>query len=271
MSDAARAAVLAAFTRELKLPTVLREHPALARQARDGGWPYEEFLRQLLEAEVLGRRQSAAARRLRAAGFPVVKTLDDIAWDALRGVSRPKVRELAACAYIDAAEPVVIAGPVGTGKTLLATALGVEATRRRYHVRFVRAADLVRNLIEARDERLLGRLHQRYHRVPLLIVDELGFVPFEKVGAELLFNLLADRHERGATIVTTNLAFSEWVQVFGSEKLTTALLDRLSERAHVLTTRGPSYRTRRQADGAGRKRQATKEKGTPSPKRRRSQ
>ena len=132
----------------------------------------------------------------------------------------------------------------GTGKTMLAIALGVEATRRRKRVAFVRAADLVRDLLEARDERKLGRMQQRYRKLDLLIIDELGFVPFDKAGGELLFNLLADRYERRSTLITTNLAFGEWVQVFGSEKLTTALLDRIGHHAHILTTKGDSYRTR---------------------------
>jgi len=236
-------AVIKEQVKELKVPAIGREYASLARRAGDGGWAYEEFLRELLDEELRSRQERTAARRLREARFPDIKTLDQIDWDALSGVSRPKIAELASCAYIEDAEDVVIAGPIGTGKTHLAIALGVEAARRRYRVVFTRAADLVRDLLEARDARILGRLHQRIQRAALLIVDELGFVPFDRAGGELLFNLLSERHEHKSTIVTTNLAFSEWVQVLGDEKLTTALLDRLAYRAYILTTKGPSYRT----------------------------
>jgi DNA replication protein DnaC len=251
MSEAAaRQAVIEAHCRELKLPRVLREYAPLVRQARQDGWDYEEFLVQLLELEVHGRRDATAARRIREARFPDVKTLDRIDWEAFQGISRPKVLELASCDYLERGDDVVIAGPIGTGKTMLAIALGVEAARRRKRVVFVRAADLVRELLEARDQRELGRLQQRYRRVDLLVCDELGFVPFDRAGGELLFNLLADRYERRSTMLTTNLAFGEWVQVFGDEKLTTALLDRLSHHAEILTTRGNSYRTRQRRRGS---------------------
>lgn len=245
MSEIAiREAVLSEHLRALKMPGVAREYQALARQARDGGWAYEEFLRQVLEAEIRSRQERTAARRLQEAHFPDIKTLDQLDWEALKGIPRTRLLELASCAYLNRAEDVILAGPIGTGKTHIAIGLGVEAARRRFRVSFTRAAELVRMLLEARDERLLGRLHRRLERADLLIVDELGFVPFDRAGGELLFNLLSERYERRSTLVTTNLAFSEWVQVFGDAKLTTALLDRLGHHSHILTTRGSSYRSR---------------------------
>lgn len=241
--------LILAHLRTLKLPAIRGEYTAVARRAQKEGWSYESYLQELLELEMRSREEHMSAKRLKEARFPETKTLEQIDWSAMAGVSRQKVAQLATCQFIDKAEDVIIGGPIGTGKTHLAIALGVEAAKRRLRVSFLKAAELVRMLLEARDDRMLGHLQARLRRVALLVIDELGFVPFDRAGGELLFNLIADRYERHSTIVTTNLAFSEWVQVFADEKLTTALLDRLGHHAHVLTTKGASYRTRKRRSG----------------------
>jgi DNA replication protein DnaC len=238
-------AVIQGYLRSLRLPGIGGEYPSLIREAQREGWSFEVFLRELLESELRSREMRTASRRLKEARFPETKTLDQIDWDALQGVSGPLIQQLSTCAFIERAEDVILCGPIGTCKSHLAVALGVEAARRGFRVLFTRAADLVQELVETRDSRQLGRLQRRLLRTSLLIVDELGFVPFDREGGELLFNLLSQRYEKRSTVVTTNLAFSEWVQVFGNEKLTTALLDRLGHHAHIITTKGPSYRTRR--------------------------
>jgi DNA replication protein DnaC len=237
--------------RALKMPGLVRVFEALARQAREEHWGYEEYLHDALAAELLSRRESAVRHRVHDARFPEMKTLDTFDFVATDGaVSAAQLGDLARGEWIGNAANVILAGPIGTGKTHLAIALGIEAARLRRRVLFVRAADAVRMLLEARDARELGRLHRRLQRVDLLILDELGFVPFDRVGGELLFNLLAERYERRSVIVTTNLAFGEWVNVFGGdEKLTTALLDRLAHHATVITTKGRSFRMRKKQEG----------------------
>src|SRR3981081_638079 len=228
--------LVVAHTRALKLPGVARTFEPLARQARDAHGPHEDYLHEVLSAEQASRHESVIRQRLREARFPEGKTLDSFDFAAAAGINVTPVHTLARGEGGAAPENLILAGPIGTGKTHLAIALGVEATKQKRRVLFTRAADLVRHLLEARAPRALTRLQQRLLRVDVLIVDELGFVPFDRVGGELLFNLLADRYERRATVVTSNLAFAEWVTVFaGDEKLTTALLDRLAHHATVLT------------------------------------
>jgi DNA replication protein DnaC len=238
--------LIVAQARALKLPGVARVFESFARQARDAHWPHEDYLHEVLGAEQASRHESVIRQRLREARFPEVKTLDAFDFTAADGVSATQIHALARGEWVTAPENLILAGPIGTGKTHLAIALGVEATKQKHRVLFARAADLVRQLREARDSRELTRLQQRLLRVDVLIIDELGFVPFDRAGGELLFNLITDRYERRATVVTTNLAFAEWVTVFaGDEKLTTALLDRLAHHASVITTKGKSYRMRK--------------------------
>lgn len=238
--------VIRTQARALKMPGLLRAYEPLARQAREERWAFEDYLHEVLAVEIQSRSESAVRQRIRDARFPEPKTLDTFDFTAAEGVDPTQIAELARGRWIAEAENLILAGPIGTGKTHLAISLGMEAARQRRHVGFWRAADLVRVLVEARDQRELTRLQRRLARLDLLIVDELGFVPFDRAGGELLFGIITERYERRSVAVTSNLAFGEWPKVFGGdEKLTTALLDRLAHHATVITTKGKSFRMRR--------------------------
>lgn len=235
-----------AHCRQLKMPGLARSFEPLARQAREERWSVEDYLHECLSVEETSRHESAVRERVRLARFPELKTLDAFDFAAADGVDATVVADLARGTWIAEHRNVILAGPIGTGKTHLAIALGVEAARQRRHVAFWRAADLVRTLLEARDNRELGRYQRRLERVDVLILDEVGFVPFDRAGGEILFNAISARHQRHSVVITTNLAFGEWPKVFGGdEKLTTALLDRLAESATIITTRGKSFRTKK--------------------------
>ena len=232
--------------KQLKMPGLARSFEPLGRQAREERWSVEDYLHECLSVEQTSRHDSAVRERVRQARFPELKTLDAFDFAASDGVDATVVADLARGDWIGEHRNVILAGPIGTGKTHLAIALGVEAARQRRHVAFWRAADLVRSLLEARDARELGRHQRRLERVDVLVLDEVGFVPFDRAGGELLFNAISARHQRRSVVITTNLAFGEWPKVFGGdEKLTTALLDRLAETATIITTRGKSFRTRK--------------------------
>ncbi len=248
--DAVVVDLLRAQVRRLKMPGLGRSFEALARQSLEERSTHQNYLHECLAVEETSPNESAVRHRLREARFPELKTLDAFDFAASDGVDATVVAQLARGEWISAGHNVILAGPIGTGKTHLAIALGVEAARQRRHVAFWRAADLVRALLEARDARELGRLHKRLDRVDALILDEVGFVPFDRAGGELLFNVISTRYQHRSVVVTTNLAFGEWPKVFGGdEKLTTALLDRLADNAAVITTRGRSFRMRRR-DGS---------------------
>lgn len=230
-------------TRQLKMPGLARAIDEIARRADQEHWSHEEYLHEALSTEIASRCESAVRHRMRTAGFPEMKTFDQFDWDAADGIDRVQLLTFGRCEFVAGAENLLLVGPIGTGKTHLAIAVGIEAARQRLRVLFCRAADLVRRLIEEKEARSLGRYMRRLEHVDLLIVDEVGFVPFDRQGGELLFNILASRHGRRSVVITSNLSFGEWPKVFGGdEKLTTALLDRLAERATVIATKGRSYR-----------------------------
>jgi DNA replication protein DnaC len=193
---------------------------------------------------VIDREQRLVERRIRAAHFPAVKSLDSYDFTALPSLNKALVLELARCEYLARRENVIALGNAGTGKTHLALGLGLAACQKGLAVGFTTTAALVHELMEARDEKRLLRLQRQLAACQLLIVDELGYVPLSPTGAELLFEVFSQRYERGSVIVTSNLPFDEWTSVFGSERLTGALLDRLTHHVHILEMNGESYRLR---------------------------
>jgi len=228
--------------KQLRLPTFLREYDKVARQCAVEQATYAAYLLRMAELELLERERRAIERRIRQAKFPVVKTLDSFDFLAIPSLNKTVVLELARSEFLTRRENILLLGNSGTGKTHIALALGLAACQRGHRVRFTTAAALVSELIEARDERKLLRFQKQIAAYELLIVDELGFVPLSKAGAELLFETLSQRYERGSTIVTSNLPFQEWTEVLGSERLTGALLDRLTHHVHILEMNGDSYR-----------------------------
>ena len=226
----------------LRLPTFLREYDKLARECAAEGADYPRYLLRLSELELLDRERRATERRIKAAKFPVVKTLDTFEFPALPKLNKKLVLELARCEFIDRRENVLALGNSGTRKSHLALALGMAACQGGYRVRFTTAAALVNELLEARDERRSLRFQKQLAKQDLLIVDELGYVPLSKTGAELLFEVFSQRYEQGSTMVTSNLPFNEWTEILGSERMTGALLDRLTHHVHILEMNGDSFR-----------------------------
>jgi DNA replication protein DnaC len=228
--------------KQLRLPTFLREYDKVARQCAAESADYPRYLLRMTELELLDRERRATERRIHQARFPVVKSLDTFEFLAIPSVNKALVLELARCEFLLRRENVLLLGNSGTGKTHLALALGLSACQRGHRVRFTTAAAMVHELMEAKDEKRLLRYQKQMASYELLIVDELGFVPLSKSGAELLFEVFSQRYERGSTLVTSNLPFDEWTSVFGSERLTGALLDRLTHHVHILEMNGDSFR-----------------------------
>ena len=233
--------LLADHLKTLKLPTFLREHEKLGRQCAIEGLDHVQFLARLVELELIDRERRMVERRIKAAKFPATKSLDSFDFKAIPKLNKMQVLDLARGEWIDRRENVIALGPSGTGKTHVALGLGLAACQKGLSVSFITAAALVNELMEARDERRMLRLQKQLATVKLLIIDELGFVPLSKTGAELLFEVISQRYERGSTMITSNLPFDEWTETFGTERLTGALLDRLTHHVNILEMNGDSY------------------------------
>jgi DNA replication protein DnaC len=234
----------------LRLPTMLAEYAQLSREAADADENYEQYLLRLTELEVATRSANAMAARIKNAGFPVVKDLETYDFSAMPSLSKQKMLELARGQWIEEKTNACFIGNAGTGKTHLSVSLGQAACRVGKRVRFFTAAGLVNQLEEAQKQYRLERLMSALEKVDLLIVDELGYLSFSRGGAELLFQVFADRYERGSILITSNLPFGEWGQIFQGERMTAALLDRFTHRCHIFEMNGESYRFRESAKAA---------------------
>ena len=234
--------LLAHHLKALKLPTFLREYEKVAHLCATEGVDHPRYLMRLAEMEMIDRERRMVERRIKAAKFPTVKSLDSFDFLALPSLNKMLVLELARSDYVERRENIIAVGNSGTGKSHIALGLGLAACQKGLSVGFITAAALVHQLREASDERRLLRLQRQLAGYKLLIIDELGYVPLSATGAELLFEVFSQRYERGSTIVTSNLPFDEWTSVFGSERLTGALLDRLTHHVHILEMNGDSYR-----------------------------
>ena len=238
----------------LKLPTILSECEKVAARCAADNADHLTFLLRLCELELIEREQKAAQRRLKAARFPTAKLLDEFDFSARPSVNKPLVLDLVRGDYMTRRENILLVGPSGTGKTHLATALGMAACAQDKRVRFWRVTELITTLREADQERQLLRLRSHLTKLDLLILDEFGYVPTSKAGAELLFDVIATAYERSSVILTTNLPFENWTEILGNERLTGAAFDRLTHRCHILETSGESYRLQ---DAKRRRRQET--------------
>jgi len=242
LSERKSTVLLEHHLKQLKMPTMLKEYSLLAKSCSQDKCDYPTYLLRLCEKELLDRQKRAMDRRIQAARFPMLKTVDSFDFASQNSVNEPLVRELLRCEFIDHQENVLLIGNSGTGKTHLATALGFAACCQGYKVRFFGCTSLVTQLLEAREDRQLQRLLNQFEKHNLLILDELGYVPFSKAGSELLFEVVSRAYERQSLIITTNLPFENWTEVCGSERLTGAMLDRLTHKVHIIEANGASYR-----------------------------
>jgi DNA replication protein DnaC len=245
MKNALEVASIQQFCKRLHLPTVAVQCGRIAEQAIKEKRSHLAYLETLLEAEVEEREKNVVARRMKEAHFPKVKTLEEMNFETAAHLPVARLRKLAEGEYLIRTEPVIFLGDTGTGKTHLATALAVAACQQRKRVRFTSAAELVNELMEAREKHEISRAVNRWMRYELIVLDELCYVAMPEAAAELLFQVIAGRAERAAVIVTTNLPFSEWTTMIPNARLCKAMVDRLTDQAHIIETGNESYRFRR--------------------------
>ena len=236
--------LLDTYLKTLRLPTFLQNYRKFAEEAAQADHSYDRFLLALAEQEVAQRERNRIVRRVKQARFPVMKELADFDFSCISSPNKQRVLALARGSYIHKAEPIILVGNPGLGKSHIATGLALAACRQGHQVRFYNAAGLVNELIQAQDEHRLPKFLATALRHHLIVLDELGFIPFSPIGAQLIFQFCSTLYERVSMIVTTNLRFADWTQIFGDERLTAALLDRLMHRAHILEFVGESYRFR---------------------------
>jgi DNA replication protein DnaC len=233
----------------LKLHQILEQYPEVATQAAKAGLGHVEYLARLIEAESLARDQRALERRLAAARFPVLKTLDGFQWHWPKKVNRAQVQNLFRLAFVPARSNVIFLGGVGLGKTHLATALGHAAVAAGHTVRFAGAVDIINTLMVAQADRRLKPELQKLVQPAVLIMDELGYLPIDKTGADLLFQVISQRYERGSIVLTTNKPFKQWASVFNNDStIASAVLDRLLHHAETIVIEGSSYRMKDQSN-----------------------
>lgn len=248
--------LLKANLKQLRLPTILAEYEKLAREATASNQTFEQYLLRLTELEVAARQSNALTSRIHNASFPVEKGLEDYNFQAMPSLNKQAILELARGEWIAKRFNVCFLGQPGTGKTHITIGLGLAACRAGYKTKFFTAAGLVNRLEEAQKHYHLDRVLNQLDKLDLLIVDELGYLSFSRAGAELLFQVFADRYERKSLLITSNLAFSDWGQIFQGERMTAALLDRLTHHCHIFEMNGESYRFK----------ESMKDKPAPEPK-----
>jgi DNA replication protein DnaC len=247
-------ATIRQYAKQLQLTTIGGQFVQMAEQAVKEKQGHLSYLEALLGAEVEDRHRNAVARRIKDAHFPKVKTLEEFKFSDAPHLPAMQIRNLAEGGYLKRSEPIIFLGETGTGKTHLATGLAVDACRQRKRVRFTTAAEMVNELIEAKNKSELNRVTRRWTRYDLIVIDEMAYVAMPEAAAELLFQIIAGRAERAAVIVTTNLPFSEWTTMFPNARLCKAMLDRLTDQAHIIETGTESYRFRRTLEKKGNKR-----------------